>query len=78
MRSSARSTEHRRAHKAAVAAFEEAFKYAPAGSESMVGNLKTAFATAQSAYDNFTAINKQIATSVERNVAWPRPSPQAQ
>jgi hypothetical protein len=56
-------------NKAAVAAFEEAFKYAPAGSESMVGNLKTAFATAQSAYDNFTAINKQIATSVERNVA---------
>jgi len=56
-------------NKAAVAAFEEAFKYAPAGGESIVGNLKTAFATAQSAYDNFTAINKQIATTVERNVA---------
>ena len=56
-------------NKAAIAAMEEALKYAPAGSESAVGNFKSALATAQSAYDNFNAINKQIAETVEKNVA---------
>ena len=53
-------------NKAAIAALEEALKYAPAGSETVVGNLKTAIAAAQSAYDNLAAINKQIYDSVER------------
>ncbi len=56
-------------NKAAIAALEEALKYAPAGSESVVGNLKTAIAAAQSAYDNMTSINKQIYDTVEQNVA---------
>ncbi|HEX4782625.1 MAG TPA: phasin family protein [Usitatibacter sp.] len=56
-------------NKAAVSALEEALKYAPAGSESVVGNMKTAMAAAQSAYDNFAAINKQIYDTVEQNVA---------
>ena len=56
-------------NKAAIAALEEALKYAPAGSESVVGNLKTAMAAAQSAYDNLTAINKQLYDTVEQNVA---------
>jgi len=56
-------------NKAAVAALEETLKYAPAGSESVVGNMKTAMAAAQSAYDNFAAINKQIYDTVEQNVA---------
>jgi phasin family protein len=56
-------------NKAAIAALEEALKYAPAGSETVVGNLKTAIAAAQSAYDNLAAINKQIYDSVEQNVA---------
>jgi len=34
-----------------------------------VGNFKSAIATAQNAYDNFTAINRQIAETVEKNVA---------
>ena len=55
-------------NRAAVAALEEAFKYAPAGSESVVENVKTAFAAAQSAYDNLTSINKQIYASVEKTV----------
>ena len=55
-------------NKAAVAALEEAFKYAPAGSESMVENLKTAIAAAQSAYDNVASINKQIYDTVEKTV----------
>ena len=38
------------ANKSAVAALEEAFKYAPAGSEAYVGNVKSAIAAAQSAY----------------------------
>ena len=37
-------------NKAAISALEEALKYAPAGSETVVGNLKTAIAAAQSAY----------------------------
>jgi len=56
-------------NKAAISAMEEALKYAPAGSESAVGNFKSAIATAQNAYDNFTAINRQIAETVEKNVA---------
>jgi phasin family protein len=56
-------------NKAAIAALEETLKYAPAGSETVVSNLKTAIAAAQSAYDNMTSINKQIYDSVEKNVA---------
>jgi len=55
-------------NRAAVAAFEEAFKYAPAGSESVVDNVKTAIAAAQSAYNNLASINKQIYDSVEKSV----------
>jgi len=55
-------------NKAAVAALEEAFKYAPAGSETVVGNVKSAMAAAQSAYDNFVTINKQIYDTVEKSV----------
>jgi phasin family protein len=55
-------------NRAAVAALEEAFKYAPAGSETLVENFKTAIATAQSAYNNAAAINKQIYDSVEKSV----------
>ena len=49
-----------------LAALEEAFKYAPAGSESVVGNVKSALAAAQSAYDNLAAINMQIYDTLER------------
>ena len=55
-------------NRAAVAALEEAFKYAPAGSESVVDNVKTAIAAAQSAYNNMAAINKQIYDTVEKSV----------
>lgn len=55
-------------NRAAVATLEEAFKYAPAGSESVVENVKTAFATAQSAYNNVVSINKQIYDTVEKSV----------
>jgi phasin family protein len=55
-------------NRAAVAALEEAFKYAPAGSETLVENVKTAIAAAQSAYNNAAAINKQIYDSVEQSV----------
>src|SRR5215204_970773 len=37
-------------NRAAVTALEEAFKYAPAGSETVVENVKSAMAAAQSAY----------------------------
>jgi phasin family protein len=53
---------------AAVAAIEEAMKYAPAGSETVVANVKSAIAAAQSAYDNLAAINKQIYDTVEKTV----------
>ena len=53
---------------AAVAALEEAFKYAPAGSEQVVGGVKSALAAAQSAYNNVAAINKQIFDTVEATV----------
>jgi len=55
-------------NRAAVASLEEAFKYAPAGSESVVENMKTAFATAQSAYNNVVSINKQFYDTVEKSV----------
>ena len=55
-------------NKAAVAALEEAFKYAPAGSETVVDNMKTAFAAAQTAYNNLASINKQIYDTVEKTV----------
>ena len=55
-------------NRAAVAALEEAFKYAPAGSEAVVENLKSAFVTAQSAYNNIATINKQIYDTVEKSV----------
>ena len=54
--------------KAAVAAIEETLKYAPAGSETVVGNVKSAIAAAQSAYDNAVAINKQFVDTVEKTV----------
>jgi len=55
-------------NRAAVAALEEAFKYAPAGSEAVVENLKSALATAQGAYNNIATINKQIYDTVEKTV----------
>lgn len=54
--------------RAAVAALEESFKYAPAGSETVVANVKSAIAAAQSAYDNLAAINKQIYDTIEKTV----------
>ena len=57
----------------ALAAMEEAFKYAPAGSESVIGNMKSAIAAAQGAYDNAVSLNKQfydtVEQAVEQNVA---------
>ena len=55
-------------NRATVAALEEAFKYAPAGSETVVENVKTAIAAAQSAYNNLASINKQIYATVENAV----------
>jgi phasin family protein len=55
-------------NKAAVAALEEAFKYAPTGSEAVVENMKSAIATAQAAYANIASINKQIYDTVEKSV----------
>ena len=54
--------------KAAIAALEEAFKYAPAGSESVVANVKSSISAAQSAYENFVAMNKQIYDTLEQTV----------
>ena len=55
-------------NRAAVSALEEAFKYAPAGSESVVDNVKTAIAAAQSAYNNIASINKQVYDTVQKTV----------
>ncbi len=55
-------------NKSAAASLEEAFKYAPAGSEAYVGNVKSAIAAAQSAYANLAAINKQLYDTVEKTV----------
>ena len=52
----------------AVASMEEAFKYAPAGSEQMVANMKSAMAAAQHAYANLAAMNKQLFDTVEKAV----------
>jgi len=40
----------------------------PAGSESVVDNVKSAIATAQNAYNNLATINKQIYDTVEKTV----------
>src|SRR6185312_17266707 len=65
-------------NRAAVAALEEAFKYAPTGSESIVENMKSAMAAAQSAYGNIASLNKRIydtvGKSVEDNVAAAKPA----
>ena len=65
-----RTLEKRNAEvqKAAIAALEEAFKYAPAGSEAVVANVKSAMTAAQSAYENFAAMNKQIYDTLEQTV----------
>ena len=55
-------------NRAAIAALEEAFKYAPTGSETVVENVKSAIAAAQSAYNNLATINKQIYDTVEKTV----------
>ncbi len=55
-------------NKSAVSTLEEAFKYAPAGSEAYVGNMKSAMAAAQNAYGNLAAINKQLYDTVEKTV----------
>ncbi len=55
-------------NQAAIAALEEAFKYAPAGSETVVGNVKSAIAAAQGAYDNAVSLNKQFYDTVEKAV----------
>jgi phasin family protein len=53
---------------AAAAALAEAFKYAPAGSEAVVENVKSAFAAAQAAYGNLAALNQRIYDTVEKTV----------
>ncbi len=55
-------------NQSAVTSLEEAFKYAPAGSEAYVGNVKSAIAAAQNAYENLASINKQLVESVEKTV----------
>ncbi len=55
-------------NRATVAALEEALKYAPAGSETVVENVKASIAAAQNAYGNFVSINKQIVDTVEKTV----------
>jgi phasin family protein len=55
-------------NKSTVTSFEEAFKYAPAGSEAYVGNMKSAIAAAQNAYQNLASINQQLVESVEKTV----------
>jgi phasin family protein len=55
-------------NRAAIAAMEEAFKYAPTGSEGVVDGFKTAIAAAQSTYDRMASINRQIYDSVEKSV----------
>ena len=55
-------------NRAATAALEEAFKYAPAGSESVMENVKSAFAAAQSAYGNVASLNQRIYDTVGKTV----------
>jgi phasin family protein len=52
----------------ATTSLEEAVKYAPAGSDAYVGNVKSAMAAAQNAYENLASINKQLVESVEKTV----------
>lgn len=56
-------------NRAATAALEEAFKYAPAGSEGVMENVKSAFAAAQAAYGNMAALNQRIYETVEESAA---------
>jgi phasin family protein len=55
-------------NRAAAAALEEAFKYAPTGSEAIVENMKSAVAAAQAAYGNLASLNKRVYDSVEKSV----------
>jgi phasin family protein len=55
-------------NRATLAALEEAFKYAPAGSEAMVENVRNAVSAAQAAYGNIEALNKRIYDTVEKSV----------
>ena len=55
-------------NRATLVALEEAFKYAPAGSESVVENFRNAIATAQAAYGNLASLNKRIYDTVEKSV----------
>jgi phasin family protein len=55
-------------NRATLAAFEEAFKYAPAGSEAVVENVRNALSAAQAAYGNLEALNKRIYDTVEKTV----------
>lgn len=55
-------------NKASTAALEEMFKYAPTGSETLVENMKSAIAAAQTAFDNVSSINKQIYDTVQKSV----------
>jgi len=56
------------ARKSAAAAFEEALKYAPAGSETVVANMKAAMEASQGAYDKMVAANKRIYDTIEQTV----------
>jgi len=55
-------------NRAAASALEEAFKYAPTGSETIVENMKSAVAAAQAAYGNLASLNKRVYDSVEKSV----------
>jgi phasin family protein len=65
-------------NRAAVAALEEAFRYAPAGSEPFVANLRSAMTAAQAAYENVSAMNRRVyeaaARTVEEGVATAQPA----
>ena len=55
-------------NRATLAAIEEAFRYAPAGSETMVENVRNAISAAQAAYGNLEALNERIYDTVEKTV----------
>ena len=50
-------------------ALDQSLKSAPAGSEAVVAAVKTAFAAADSAYDNLSKAAKQATATLEANVA---------
>jgi phasin family protein len=52
-----------------TAAVDQSLKSAPAGSEAVVAAVKTAFAAADTAYDNLTKAAKQASATIEANVA---------